>query len=117
MRTRVPRFITASRCRLGCLWLHEHDDCPDCGGRLTPVRIPCEATLISDTVVRVNPSGSPIHLAVAKTSTGASTLCVVDGPVRGNGRDKVRLVFRDGKYHAVNRSRRRRANREGCRKS
>ena len=29
------RFITAYRCPRGCLWLHEHANCPHCGGRLT----------------------------------------------------------------------------------
>jgi uncharacterized OB-fold protein len=97
----AQRSIIAYRCTQGCLWLYEHDDCQRCGGRLTPVRIPSEATIVSHTVVRVNPSGAPIHLGVARTPTGAATLCVIRGDIRGNGRDRVRLVVRDGRYHAI----------------
>jgi uncharacterized OB-fold protein len=81
--------------------LHEHDDCPNCGGRLAPARIINEAIVISHTVVRVNPTGSPIHLGVARTDAGATTLCVIHGKLRGNGHDRVRLVLRDGRYHAL----------------
>lgn len=117
MKKKILRFITAHRCPQGCLWLYEHEDCPGCGGRLAPVRISCEAIVVSDTVVRVNPAGTPIHLGVARTSTGATTLCVIDGPIRGNGRDRVYLEVHDGKYHAVTRNRHRRANRGDYRKS
>lgn len=98
---RAPRYITAYRCVLGCLWLHEHEDCPNCGGRLVPVRTPSEAVVISHTVVRVNPTGSPIHLGVARTASGTTTLCIIHGRIRGNGRDRVQLVMRSGRYHAL----------------
>jgi uncharacterized OB-fold protein len=114
---RTPRFITAYRCPTGCLWLHEHEDCPDCGGRLEPVRINNEANVVSDTVVRVNPSGSPIHLGVARTTTGATTLCIIQGQIRGNGHDKVRLVVRDGRFHALTGRPRQRANRGDYKRS
>jgi uncharacterized OB-fold protein len=117
LNLRTPRFITAHRCPKGCLWLHEHEDCPDCGGRLKPVRINNEANVVSDTVVRVNPSGSPIHLGVARTTTGATTLCIIQGQIRGNGRDKVRLVVRDGRFHAITGRPHQRANREDYKRS
>ena len=98
---KAKRHITAHRCGNGCLWLYRHDDCPACGGRLTATRSPSDAVVISNTVVRVNPTGAPIHLGVAKSSTGATTLCIVHGRIRGNGRDRVRLVSIEGRFHAL----------------
>ncbi|MGD8415263.1 MAG: hypothetical protein PVF33_13570 [Candidatus Latescibacterota bacterium] len=103
---RSGRFLTAFRCGNGCIWLYPHDDCPDCGVRLVPTRIPNEAQVIAHTVVRVNPSGKPVHLGVAKTTSGASTLCVLRGRIRGNGRDRVRLITVDGRIHALARGHR-----------
>jgi hypothetical protein len=60
-----------------------------------------DARIISHTVVRVNPTGSPVHLGVARTHAGATTLCIIHGEMRGNGRDRVRLVLRGGRYHAL----------------
>jgi hypothetical protein len=68
---------------------------------MIPTRIPSEATIISHTVVRVNPSGAPVRLGVARTTAGATTLCIVHGKLRGNGRDRVRLVSIDGRFHAL----------------
>lgn len=95
------RTVVAYRCRNGCLWMYRHEDCPECGAPLAPTRIPDDATIISHTVVRVNPSGTPVALGVARTRAGATTLCVVRGRVRGNGRDRVRLVTVDGNFHAL----------------
>lgn len=81
--------------------MHDHGKCPRCGGALSPARIGSGARIVSHTVVRVNPTGSPIHLGVARTDSGATTLCVIHGDIRGNGRDRVRLVVRDGRYHAL----------------
>ena len=97
----LNRHILARRCLKGCIWLHEYDDCPNCGGRLVEVKIPSRATLISNTTVRVNPSGSPIRLGVARAAGGATTLCIIEGKVRGYGRDRVHLVLRNGRYHAL----------------
>lgn len=95
----TPR-INALRCPRGRLYLYAHDICPCCGGRLTPVRIPSRARLVAHTTVRVNPSGVPYRLGVAVTASGAATLCVVEGEIRGNGRDRVTLVERGGRFHA-----------------
>ncbi len=97
----LNRYIVARRCLRGCIWLHEYGDCPNCGGRLVEVKIPARATLISNTTVRINPTGSPIRLGVARATAGATTLCIIEGNVRGNGRDRVHLVLRDGRYHAL----------------
>jgi uncharacterized OB-fold protein len=93
--------IHAYRCRDGTLYLHPHHSCPACGGRLVRVRIDPRARLVSHTTVRVNPSGEPLRLGVAVTDAGAATLCIVEGSLRGHGRDRVRLVLRDGRYHAL----------------
>jgi len=93
--------IIAWFCRNGHLWLYGHQNCPDCGAPLTETSIASDARLVSHTVVRVNPTGRPIHLGVAQTAPGAKTLCIIAGRIRGNGRDRVRLVKRHGRYHAL----------------
>jgi uncharacterized OB-fold protein len=95
------RYITGWRCRDGHLWLYDHDECPECGGRLAEVSTRSEATIVTHTVVRVNPTGVPIRLGVAVTTTGASTLCIIRGRLRGNGRDRARLMVRGGRFHAL----------------
>ena len=93
--------IDALACACGSVFLHPRSACPSCGGRLFPTRIRAAATLVASTVVRVNPTGAPFRLGVARTAGGASTLCVIEGEVRGHGHDRVRLVRRDGRFHAV----------------
>ena len=93
--------ITAWRCDNGHLWLYGHGECPDCGCPLSDTLIGSDARIVTHTVVRINPTGRPIHLGVAKTAAGATTLCIITGRIRGNGHDRVRLVLRDGRYHAL----------------
>lgn len=97
------RRIDALACRGHCggVYLYDHGSCPRCGGVLSPVRIPAGAVLVSHTTVRVNPTGEPYRIGVAVTPAGASTLCVVEGAVRGTGHDRVRLVKRNGRFHAL----------------
>jgi hypothetical protein len=64
------------------------------------VRIPARARLVAHTTVRVNPTGVPYRLGVAVTDRGAATLCVIEGEIRGNGRDRVTLVERNGRFYA-----------------
>ena len=94
-------FINARRCPRGCLWLHGYKSCPGCGAATTAVKISARAALISHTVVRVNPSGAPITLGVARARGGAATLCIVEGNVRGNGYERVTLVLKNGRYRAL----------------
>lgn len=93
--------IFAWYCRNGHRWLYRHNHCPECGEPLAETSIASGARLVSHTVVRVNPTGRPIHLGIAETVSGATTLCIVTGRIRGNGRDRVRLVLHDGRYHAL----------------
>ncbi len=95
------RHIDAFRCPRGPLYLHPHERCPHCDGALTPVRVSAGAILVSHTTVRVNPTDKPFRLGVAVAECGAATLCVVEGRVRGNGRERVRLELRAGRYYAV----------------
>jgi uncharacterized OB-fold protein len=98
---RGARYVEAHRCPEGCIWMHRHERCPRCGGPLRRTRVPNEAVLVSHTIIRVNPTGTPIELGLAVTRCGAATLCIVEGKIRGNGRDRVRLVFEDGRFHAL----------------
>ena len=95
------RKIAAWRCPGGHLWLYEHETCPDCGEPMTRTRTVAAARLVTSTVVRVNPTGKPIHLGVARSAAGATTLCIINGRFRGNGRDRVHLELRGDRYHAV----------------
>jgi hypothetical protein len=89
--------LRAWRCGLGHVQLNEDTSCGACGRPLRPARIGAAARLIAATTVRVNPAGRPFVLGVAVTRCGrARTLCVVETPIRGNGRDAVRLAERDG---------------------
>jgi uncharacterized OB-fold protein len=100
MDTRT-RNITAYRCPLGCLFLYRHQRCPNCSGLLLDVRLPGDAVLLTHTTVHVTPTGQPVRLGIAEVRRGLRTLCIVEGGVRGNGRDRVQLVVRDGRYIAV----------------
>jgi len=98
--SRSGERIDALACACGALVLHARPECPACEGRLFPARVAARATLVASTVVRVNPTGTPYRLGVARVAGGARTLCVVEGAVRGNGRDRVRLERRDGRVYA-----------------
>jgi uncharacterized OB-fold protein len=94
------RRLDGWRCQRGHVFLHRHRECPACGERLSATRVGVEAHLRSCTTVRVNPSGEPFRLGIAVTREGASTLCVVEGRVRGSGYDAVRLAVDDGRFTA-----------------
>jgi uncharacterized OB-fold protein len=115
------RRIDAWRCDGGHVDLHAGAACAACGRRVRPVTIPCEARLVATTVVRINPSGRPFVLGVAVTRCGrARTLCRVEGALRNNGRDAVRLRDEGGVIVAVairGRSRARSATRADSRRN
>ena len=97
---KVPAWLDGWRCPNGHLFLYPHEKCPRCSLALTPTRLGAKARLRSATTVRVNPSGAPFQLGIAVTDEGASTLCIVEGTVRGNGRDRVVLVKTDERFVA-----------------
>jgi len=111
-------------CGRGHASLYAQEACPRCGDSLASRPLGTDARLETCTTVRVNPGGEPYRLGVAVTTEGASTLCVVEGAVRGNGRDRVRLVRRGEVYVALGKGWRitadssaRSATSEGSRKS
>jgi len=113
--------LQAWRCDRGHLTLHEEAACARCGAGLRPTSLDGAARLVTTTTVRVNPSGRPFALGIAVTSAGrARTLCVVDGPVRHNGHDRVWLTREGGRIVARAVSRRSRvqsASREDSKRS
>ena len=97
MSGRGGDYLAAWRCERGHLQLHAGVSCAACGRALRTSRVPSGARLVAVTTVRVNPRGRPFVLGVAVTACGhARTLCVVEGAIRGNGRDAVRLHIAGG---------------------
>ncbi|MCH7549224.1 MAG: hypothetical protein IH969_06800 [Candidatus Krumholzibacteriota bacterium] len=97
---RAGAWLEGWSCRRGHAFLYSHECCPACGAELSPRRLRAHATLRSCTTVRVNPDGDPYRIGIAVTEQGARTLCMVEGKIRGNGRDRVQLVLREGRYVA-----------------
>lgn len=100
----MKRRVTAYHCPQGRVFLHRHESCPHCRGRLSEFPVRSTAVLVSHTTVHVNPTGHPIRLGVAQVRPGLRTLCVVQGEIRGNGRDRITLVRRDGRFVALARA-------------
>lgn len=107
MNTKQTRFarprrrIEAFHCRAGHLFLYRHGTCPTCGLPLSGMAISASAVLAAHTTVRVGPSGAPIRLGIARTRCGAATLCIIEGSIRGNGRERVMLVKVDNLFYAL----------------
>lgn len=101
--TKRSERIAAFRCREGHCFLNRYPLCPACGNRFFPISLPAHARLLAHTIVRVNPSGTPFMLGIARMPSGATTLCVVHGSVRGTGRDRVLLRYRNNRFHALGR--------------
>lgn len=88
-------------CRCGEAFFAARRVCERCGGTLARVRVPPVGTLLSHTIVRVNPTGEPLSLGLVRLVSGASTLCEIRGRVRGNGHDRVVLIPEDGRFVAL----------------
>ncbi len=84
-------------CKAGHACFTSGAGCPACGGTLTERAEPAQATLITQTIVRVNPSGEPFGLGLAETQSGARTLCLLD---EGIATTNVVLYVHDGRYRA-----------------
>jgi uncharacterized OB-fold protein len=95
--------IEAFRCPAGHCFLNRYPRCPACGDRLTALTIASTARLLTHTIVRVNPTGRPIALGIARTDCGAATLCIIVGGVRGTGRERVQLFKRKDRFYALGR--------------
>lgn len=101
----------AFRCREGHCYLNRYPLCPTCGNRFMTTTLPAHARLLTHTIVRVNPGGTPFTLGIARTPSGATTLCVVHGAIRGTGRDRVLLYKRENRFYALGRGARLNADR------
>jgi len=95
MRRRAS--IPGVRCARGHVHAQAGTHCPECDAPTRSARLAGDAILVLVTTVRINPSGAPFRLGVAVTRGGrARVLCLIEGNVRGLGRDRVQLEERDG---------------------
>jgi uncharacterized OB-fold protein len=90
--------LTAYRCGEGHVFLYPHGDCPVCGTETREANSLPGAKLISQTVVRVSPTGRQFRLGLAETAGGAKTLCIIDDGVSVE-EDEVIVYLDDGLYH------------------
>ncbi len=90
-------------CPSGHAYFVRHAQCPECQLELAENRQPAAAVIISQTIVRVNPTGTPFRLGVAEVGSGAKTLCVVEESVPHGDGVSVTLVRRGDLYHALKR--------------
>ena len=87
--------IEVKVCGNGHAFVVADEVCEKCGAALQTTSDSARATVVARTVVRVNPSGNPFVLALARTTLGAQTLCIVDDDEVG---DEVELYQSEGRY-------------------
>ena len=95
------RQIAVRRCANGHAFLHAHECCTVCGEPLAITQEPATAVLVAQTIVRVNPTGDPYRLGIAKTPSGAKTLCRIDDDVPSTDGAAIGLERRGDLYHAT----------------
>jgi uncharacterized OB-fold protein len=89
------------RCEKRHPFFHRHDACPHCGLPLVEFAENARAVVISQTRVRVNPTGTPYRLGIAEVECGARTLCLIDGDVPPADGVSVTLARKKNLYHAL----------------
>jgi len=97
----TSRFVSIRSCACGARFAHRDDACPQCGRQLCPARVRSVGRLLCETTVRVNPTGHPFRLGLVRLAKGVTALCIVSGLTRGSGYDRVRIVTKDGVFHAI----------------
>jgi uncharacterized OB-fold protein len=97
--------LTLQRCANSHAFFLVFASCPLCGGKLESFSSPPDAVLISHTVVRVSPTGSPFALGLARAASGAQTLCIIENGVESDPGSDVVITKRDGLYYAAPRAR------------
>ena len=97
----MDKQVDAYICATGHVVLVKQNVCPVCGGSLLARKHPTEATLTSQTTVRVSPTGSQFRLGIARLAAGGSTLCRIDDDVANEIGVLVSLVIRDGIFYAT----------------
>lgn len=103
-RAEAPH-LTLQRCANSHAFFFVFESCPLCGGRLESFSSPPDAVLVSHTIVRVSPAGSPFALGLARAASGAQTLCIIDNGTESDPGSDVVITKRDGLYHAAPRAR------------
>lgn len=89
--------IIIHRCASGHEYFYRHARCPACDTPLEETWVDASATLVGSTTVRVNPSGAPFHLGLARLVTGATTLCILAAGAPAGAAVTLRRI--DGIYH------------------
>jgi uncharacterized OB-fold protein len=95
------RSVTLYRCEKSHAFFHPHDACPQCGSPLGEFVESARAVMISQTRVRVNPTGAPYRLGIAEVECGARTLCLIDDGVPPTDGVSVILTRKKNLYHAL----------------
>jgi uncharacterized OB-fold protein len=90
-------------CHSGHVYFVRHALCPKCQLELVENHQPAAAVIVSQTTVRVNPTGTPFRLGVAEVGSGAKTLCVIEESVPHGDGVPVTLARRGDLYHALTR--------------
>jgi len=93
--------LTLRRCGNSHAFFFAYESCPLCGGKLESFASSPDAELISHTVVRVSPTGSPFALGLARAASGAQTLCIIEGELEKDPGRNVVITERDGLYYAA----------------
>jgi uncharacterized OB-fold protein len=97
--------LSLRKCANAHAFFFAFDACPLCGGTLEEFSSPPDAVLVSRTVVRVSPTGSPFALGLARAPSGAQTLCIIENGAENDPGSEVVITMRDGLYYASPRPR------------
>jgi len=95
----APR-LKLHRCENSHSFFFPHRSCPLCGASLQPFEDSPDARILSRTVVRVSPTGSPFALGLARTASGAQTLCIIEEGCETDPDKNVVITKRGGLYYA-----------------
>jgi uncharacterized OB-fold protein len=98
----LARSLIVYQCATGHAFFYHHDICPTCGNTLRETQTSPDAWLVSSTTIRVNPTGNPLCLGLARVENGAKTLCIIEDQI--GDQTPVVIYVKDGLYHARRRS-------------
>jgi len=99
--TKPSADLVLYACPSGHAYFVRHAQCPECRLELAENRQPATAVIVSQTTVRVNPTGTPFRLGIAEAGSGAKTLCVIEEDVPHGDGVPVTLVRRGDLYYAL----------------
>ena len=87
-------------CASGHVYFFRHDRCQECQRDLVEHSHEPHAVLVTQTTVRVSPTGSEFRLGIAEVDSRVRTLCIVEKDVTRREPVGVVLDYRDGIYYA-----------------